>query len=443
MATLSLSDHNDVPALLCDNCEDADQLVEKRCKECVQFLCSRCVEHHQRSSDTKTHVLQSKDDLKGNEPAENARAMKCSKHKNELIKFYCDSCHETICMSCTLLDHKQHNLVTLEGSALKAKEEVQDLIEKVNERMETISAGIELAISKSQDITAREESCKSQIEEFFAQLQEEIDAEKQNMLAITRSASEYQKNKVEASKKVLDLALSACQNGVDFAKHTLENGNDVQLLDIKPTVTCYLGNLRSVQDEIFPNVGNPLRFLKNESPTQLCRQLTKDACSIEEVAVCPEKCEAKLPDPMLKVEKKSVILIIFKDKQGRTISSGCGKDIFEPTFTGVPVKDIEMSENEDGTYTISFVVNELGTLQFEARVNGCVAPGCSLKAGVKWELSDVHGSGHLRVDGPMVNCMSGEGDVGKYCFRLGDTPMTSGIVKRVFLLYGQVYFIGN
>ncbi len=26
--------------------------------------------------------------------------------------------------------------------------------------------------------------------------------------------------------------------------------------------------------------------------------------------------------------------------------------------------------------------------------------------------------------------MSGEGDVGKYCFRLGDTPMTSGIVKR-------------
>ncbi|CAB4036397.1 Hypothetical predicted protein [Paramuricea clavata] len=25
----------------------------------------------------------------------------------------------------------------------------------------------------------------------------------------------------------------------------------------------------------------------------------------------------------------------------------------------------------------------------------------------------------------MVNCMSGEGDVGKYCFRLGDTPMTS------------------
>ncbi len=411
--------------------------MEKRCKECVQFLCSRCVEHHQRSCDTKTHVLQSKDDLKGNGPAENARAMKCSKHKNELIKFYCDSCHETICMSCTLLDHKQHNLVSLEESASKAKQEVQNLIEKVSERVETISAGIELAVSKSQDITAREESCKSQIEEFFAQLQEEIDAEKQNMLAITALASEYQKNRVEASKKVLDHALISCRNGVSFAKHTLENCNDVQLLDIKPTITSNLGSLSNVQDEITPNVGNPLRFLKNESPTQLCRQLTKDACSIEEVAVCPEKCEAKLgPDPMLKVDKKSVIIIIFKDNQGRTISSGCGKDIFEPAFAGVPVKDFEISENQDGTYTISFVVNELGTLQFEAKVNGCVAPGCSLKAEVKWELSGVHTSGYLRINGPMVNCMSGEGDVGKYCFRLGDTPMTSGIVKSiVYLLY--------
>jgi hypothetical protein len=31
----------------------------------------------------------------------------------------------------------------------------------------------------------------------------------------------------------------------------------------------------------------------------------------------------------------------------------------------------------------------------------------------------------------MINCLSGEGDVGKYCFRLGDTPMTSGIVKML------------
>jgi hypothetical protein len=335
-------------------------------------------------------------------------------------------------MSCTVLEHKPHKVVSLEESASDAKEEVQNLIEKVEERVGTISGGIKLVVAKSQDITAREEACKSQIETFFAQLQAKIDAEKQNMLAITASAAKCQKSKIEASKKVLDLALSTCQNGVNFAKHTLENGNDVQLLDIKPTITLYLGNLRNVQDEINPNIGNPVRFLKSESSSQFCRQLTANVCSVEEVAVCPAKCEAKFLDPTLKVGKESRIVITCKDKEGRIISSSCGKDGIQPTFTGVQLQSSsEVWENQDGTHEISFVVNELGTLQFEANINGLVAPCCSLKTEVEWELSAVYGNGYLRINGEMVNCMSGEGDVGKYCFRLGDTAMTSGIVKNL------------
>jgi hypothetical protein len=332
-------------------------------------------------------------------------------------------------MSCTVLEHKPHNVVSLDESALNAKEEVENLLEKINERVETISAEIEVAVTQSQDITAREEACKSQIEAFFAQLQAKIDAEKQKMLAMTASAAEHRKNQVEAPKNVLDLTLSMCQNGVNFAKRTLENGNDVQLLNIKPTITQYLVNLKSMEDEITPKVGNPVRFLKSESSIQFCLQLIRDICSVEEVAVCPAKCEAKFLDPTLKVGKKSVIVVTCKDKDGWIINSGCGKDQIQPTFTGVQPQDTEISENQDGTHEISFVINELGTLQFEAKINGFVAPACSLEAEVKWELSDVHGSGNLRMNGQMVNCLSGEGDVGKYCFRLGDTPLTTGIVK--------------
>ncbi|CAB4044670.1 Hypothetical predicted protein [Paramuricea clavata] len=334
-------------------------------------------------------------------------------------------------MSCSVLEHKPHNVVSLEESASDAKEEVENLLKKVNKRVETISVGIDVAVAKSQDITSREESCKTQIETFFTQLHEEIDAEKQNMLAITASTTERQKSEVEEPKKVLDLALSTCQNGMNFAKRTLENGNDVQLLNIKPTITQYLVNLKSVQDEITPKAGNPVRFLKKESPIQFCKQSIRDICSVEEVAVCPAKCEAKFLDSTLKVGKRSAIVITCKDKEGRIISSGCGKDRIEVTFNGVQQQNAKILEKQDGTHEIPFVINKLGlgTLQFEAKINGVVAPGCSLEAEVKWQLSDDHGSGYLRKNEQMVNCMSGEGDVGKYCFRLGDTPMTSGIVK--------------
>jgi hypothetical protein len=53
-----------------------------------------------------------------------------------------------------VLEHKQHNVVSLDKSALDAKEEVENLLKKVNDRMETISAGIQLVEAKSRDITA-------------------------------------------------------------------------------------------------------------------------------------------------------------------------------------------------------------------------------------------------------------------------------------------------
>ena len=396
----------------------------------MQFLCSPCAEFHQRSFNTKDHVLLSKDELKGNEPAENASPIKCSEH-NEFIKFYCDSCQKTTCMSCSVLGHKQHEMVSVTKSASKAKQEVENLVENLEKRIETISAGVEAATTTREDITSREEACKSQIETFFTQLCAEIGTHKKFMLAMTTSTAEKQRNKVEAMKETLERSLSACQDGVNFAKRTLENGDDVQFLNLKSTITSHLGNLTHIQDEITPNVGNPVRFLKGESLSQLCQRFITAAFSVEEVAVCPEKCRARLSDPKVKVDKKSVIIISCKDKEGRMISSGFGKDLIEPTFTGVQVRNHEITEKEDGSHEISFVPNELGTVQFEAKINGRASPGCSLKIDVQWELSDVHGNGHLRADKQRhFYSMSGEGDVGIYSFRLGDTLMSSGIVKK-------------
>ena len=426
MAILSLTDNDKAPDLLCDNCEDADSPVEKRCETCLSFLCAPCAESHQRSRDTKDHVLLLKAELKDSEPSEYARPVKCSEH-NELVKFYCDLCKKTTCMSCTVLDHKDHKQLSLEESASKAKEEMKELVEKVEERVEAISTGIKRAETKCQEITAREEACKSQIETFFALLHKEIDAEKLNILTSFTRATELQKEKVETSKKVLELALSTCENGVNFTRNTLKNSNDVQLLDTKPTITSYLGNLKNVQDDIPLDEGNPIRFLKKGSIRQLCQEITAGVCSVEEVIVCAKKCEAKLTNPIVKVGKKSLIMITCKDRDGRIISSGCGNDQIEPIFTNLTVKDIELSEKQDGTHEISFVPTELGTLQFSAKINGSTATGCSLTADVKWELSDAYGSGYLQFNREIVDSMSGEGDVGQYCFRLGDTPMTSGM----------------
>ena len=151
-----------------------------------------------------------------------------------------------------------------------------------------------------------------------------------------------------------------------------------------------------------------------------------ESCCVEEVATCPENCTANLKElgSFLQVGEKSVVKVLCKDKDSRSIKSGGGRDQIESFFHGVEVSNVKLTENEDGSHDVTFVVNELGTLYFVATINGNLAPGCSLKEDVKWKISDAHGCGWIVSGGYR---MSGEGDVGKYCYRLGNSAMVSGI----------------
>ena len=178
----------------------------------------------------------------------------------------------------------------------------------------------------------------------------------------------------------------------------MKDGDDYQLLKLKPHIAWQLGSLKHCEDKTTPDIGSPVRFLKDEFLAKLFQEVVTEVCSAEEVTVCPEKCQAKFLDPMVEVGKKSSIIILCKDKEDRMISSGVGKDVIEPIFAGVRIKNWNVTESKDGIHVFSFVPDDLGSLQFDAKINGYVSPGCSLKVDVQWELSDVHGKGYLRAD---------------------------------------------
>ena len=57
------------------------------------------------------------------------------------------------------------------------------------------------------------------------------------MLAVAEDAAECQTNEVETMKEMLELRLSTCQNGIDFAEHTLKSADNVQFLNLDPVHT--------------------------------------------------------------------------------------------------------------------------------------------------------------------------------------------------------------
>ena len=428
MATLALRDDTESTAISCDNCDEVGS-VETRCRDCLTFLCHPCTEFHKRSCDTKAHVLLSKDELKSNKPSDNAKVMKCKQHTEKVVELYCKTCQMTICVVCSVLDHKQHDFSSLKESTGEAKDEVNNLLKEVKTRGDSLSKGLANVKETTEDINARRQKSIGEINKVFTEIEREIETKKQNLIKTTNSLANSQENQLQSIYKTLEVAQSTCNDGIIFAEQALKNGNDVQILEMKQTITQRLGNLKDVQDDVNPSVGNPIRFLNDLSLMDIGKVIT-ESCCVEEVATCPENCTANLKElgSFLQVGEKSVVNILCKDKDGRSIKSGGGRDRVEAFFHGVEVSDVKVNKNEDGSHDVAFVVNELGTLYFEATINGSLAPGCSLKEDVKWKISDAHGCGMIVIGENCVGYrMIGEGDVGKYCYRLGNSAMVSGI----------------
>jgi hypothetical protein len=85
------------------------------------------------------------------------------------------------------------------------------------------------------------------------------------------------------------------------------------------------------------------------------------------------------------------------------------------------VSDVAVTDNKDGSYTISFSLRQGGMLKFEVSINGTPAPNCSLAKQVKWVISDAHGKGAITNGG---RTMKGDGS---YCYRVGGCYFDSGV----------------
>lgn len=416
LATLALNDENQDTTTSCDNCDES-QTFETRCQDCGKFLCHYCTEFHRRCRESRSHVLLSKIELKSNKPADNARILNCVKHK-ENIKFYCKTCQMTSCMVCTVVDHRSHEVSSVEESACDAKSELKQLAENVKAMGNRATESIENLKEEARNINASNQNAYDEINSFFKDLEKEIENQRAKLIKKAISSINYQKEQLQASTRNLETLRDACCSGVKFAEEALEHGSDVQVLRMKNTIAQRLKSLKFDKDEKKPWVGKPIRF-SNHCSLEDVRNIITELCFVEDVVACPEESLAYFKDSgrFLHVGERSVIEIVLKDKNGEIIRSGTGRNRIESSFSGVQVSDVRVAESEKGFHDISFVANQVGTLKFEAKINGSLSLGCCLENDSKWLLSCTHGCGQILNGG---HTMIGEGDIGKYCYRLGD-----------------------
>ncbi|XP_069023294.1 E3 ubiquitin-protein ligase TRIM21-like isoform X5 [Embiotoca jacksoni] len=160
----------------CDICTGTKLKALKSCLVCLTSYCETHLQPHLTTSSLKRHQL--------TEPVENLEGRMCTKHHKPL-ELFCQTDQTCVCMLCSVLDHKTHELVPLteeyEGKKAelgKTEAEIQQMIQKrrlkieeLKESVKTSKRGLNELIEEIQE---KQETVEKQAEGFITDLQQEI-----------------------------------------------------------------------------------------------------------------------------------------------------------------------------------------------------------------------------------------------------------------------------
>ncbi|XP_051256796.1 E3 ubiquitin-protein ligase TRIM21-like isoform X2 [Dicentrarchus labrax] len=127
----------------CDVCTGTKLKALKSCLVCLVSYCETHLEPHLTTSVLKRHQLI--------DPVENLEGRMCTKH-DKLLELFCKTDQMCVCMLCTVLDHKTHDVVPLkeeyEGKKAelgKTEAEIQQMIQKRRLKIQEIKRSVELS----------------------------------------------------------------------------------------------------------------------------------------------------------------------------------------------------------------------------------------------------------------------------------------------------------
>uniref|UniRef100_A0A3Q4BTC0 Uncharacterized protein n=1 Tax=Mola mola TaxID=94237 RepID=A0A3Q4BTC0_MOLML len=117
----------------CDDCTGTKLKALKSCLVCLASYCETHLEPHLTKSGLRRHQLI--------DPVENLESRMCPKH-NKLLELFCKTDQMCVCLLCTALDHKIHDVVPLKE---EYEAEIQQMIQNRRLKIEEIKRSVELS----------------------------------------------------------------------------------------------------------------------------------------------------------------------------------------------------------------------------------------------------------------------------------------------------------
>jgi len=334
----------------CGNCDERKSL-KFYCADCNHFLCVDCAGAHRKMKALSGHQVREIGKFKPSDARDYARRGNVCKKHNDEVRFYRDQCVICICRDCAILDHREHNIVSLDNGLQKKKSEIEN-------KMQEVQANVPLLKIKKEFLEMQRirmiKSVEQATEEIHSAAEQNIDFIRQHELSVTERLMK-QKETFDAafSNTVtgLDEKLVEIESRLDFGREILQRNNLTEILNVEEVLEQRFQELMEpcefnlkVNCSAVKYVVNDLSSLK-DSPGKLVTTNTEPSLTMVDGMGLTEGVQGE----------DCTFTVITKDSQGNKTHSEI--DRVEVNIQSARTKEtlkVNITNSQDGCYKVSY-----------------------------------------------------------------------------------------
>ena len=375
----------------CDLCVRGDT-VEVLCLDCGAFLCGRCFDNHKYSKEYQNHNMMPLNEVRSKKegitikPKSNSAL--CQEHELEL-NFYCETCDQLVCHYCIMKDHLKHDHDTVKKMAIKHRKELDKIMEPVEKMIEEFSVARKKVSNTRDKIGAQADDIDKEIDRYYEELHRRLQQQRDDLKKELHEACRQKKKEVTLQLEHMEHTQAELESMKEL-NGAMKNGSDQEALLMKKQV---VDDVKRISDSY------------NKLDTQPVQSATMEFVPVEEYKksmpqfghlsyddVCLANCEAlDIPEMVYKGEKVK-FKIVTKDRSSHLCQKGGNKIVIQAQSSRGDVTPVEVKDNKDGSYSASFVANQVGEVKLSVTIKGQQIKGSPFNV-------KVHGK-YITIDKP-------------------------------------------
>ena len=360
--------------LPCEHCDSGDPVMS-RCTDCSVFMCEFCVTAHKRINTFKGHQILSLAEVQKLGSKALVKPSFCTKHAGETLKLFCETCQETICRDCTIVDHRDHKYNFVADVAERERKVVQSSLNQTEAKERAVVEGLKAVQTMKGRVQSKMSEVNKEVDAFFNEQAKAFEYYRANVKHEVTTQCQVRVSQLEKQAEVLSCFLAQLRSGMDFTNQAIADGDDVKLLSLKKQLTQRLAQLNSSHTPCKPCQSDYLKLQVHQTIWAI-----KEMATLRYKPIDAQKCTVSFVGGEEGVMYQSLagqtveLLLTNRDEGAEPGENQVNAQVLFATGGDQEnrphVEALAVLDNGDGTYTFSYCPKSAGRVKLSVMVEG-------------------------------------------------------------------------